>query len=403
MFSRCHRYWGLLVLASCTASLVAQETKHSVDPPTAAELKVLVTQVQAGLVADRVIGAHAITAKAEKDVVALEGNVGTEQERARVSAIAARQAGKLAEFVANRVRVRAVEAKAATKTTADEPESAAPTSLDQEQLTKLKALIDEAMPEYSRRINLTFRLEPIPTIVVEGVLGTYDEKLQLNRLIRDNDRGLAILNNIRVHVKPETPATAAVADAKATVVGTPGKVAITVDKDTPPEDRKLAEKVALALRQDRRLTDVAIVVQADRDVIWLRGSVQGTQQKILAVNKSDAVEGVEYVIDNLSVDPKPTASQTAGGSLEDADIETYVQNYFARRIGLSVLDVQSSEETIVVVIEDDFVDEEDRRYAAKSASELEKEIGRRIEVKLEKSEARSAKDAPPPARRDRSR
>ncbi|MEX2026701.1 MAG: BON domain-containing protein, partial [Pirellulaceae bacterium] len=177
---------------------------------------------------------------------------------------------------------------------------------------------------------------------------------------------------------------------RGTVAAAPGpKVAITVDKDTPPQDRKLAEKVALELRQDKRFRDVAIVVQADYDVIWLRGSVQTNQQKVLAVNKSDAVEGVEYVIDNLSIDPRPQESQQAD-SLEDADVETYVRNYFTRRVGINVINVQVSEESIIVILEDDFVDQEERQIAQKSVSDLEKELGRKIQVELEKVGAKSA-------------
>ena len=366
---------------------LAQEATKSAGAPTATELKSLATQVQAGLVADRVVGAYPIAAKVEKDVVALEGTVGTEQQRDRVSSVAAREAGKLAEFVANRVRVKAVEDKAATKTTADEPQSAAATSLDQEQLEKLRAVIAESMPEYAKRINLDFRLEPIPTIVVEGVLGTYDEKLALNRMIRQNYRGLAILNNVRVHVKPETPATAQADDPEVVVVAPGEKVAITVDKDTPPSDRKLALQVAQELRKDKRMRDVAIVVQADHDVIWLRGSVQSGQQKVLAVVKSDAVEGVEYVIDNLSVDPSPKTEQVA--SLEDADVDRYVRNYFTRRVGINVIDIKVSSDTIVVILEDDFFDPEERQIAQKSVSDLEKELGRKISVSLQKSGVRS--------------
>ncbi|HUE70247.1 MAG TPA: BON domain-containing protein [Pirellulaceae bacterium] len=376
-----------VALGFCAASALSQEANEPAPAPSVAQLKALAAQVQARLIADRVVGAQPITAKTEKDVVALEGTVGTEQQRARISILAAREAGKMAEFVANRVRVKAVEVEAATNTTGDAPQAAAPTGLDQEQLDKLRAVIAEALPQFSKRINLVFRVDPIPTILVEGVLNTYDEKLELNRLIRQNYHGLAILNNVRVHSKPETPATAGVEDAKAVAADPGPKVAITVDKDTPRQDRKLAEQVALTLRQDKRLIDVAIVVQADYDVIWLRGSVQSNQQKVLAVVKSDAVEGVEYVIDNLSVDPSPKGQEAA--SLDDADVEIYVRNYFTRRVGISVIDVKISQETILVILEDDFVDQEERQIAQKSVSDLEKELGRKIQVELQKTGLKS--------------
>jgi osmotically-inducible protein OsmY len=142
------------------------------------------------------------------------------------------------------------------------------------------------------------------------------------------------------------------------------------------------------------MRDVAIVVQADHDVIWLRGSVQSHPQKVLAVNKSDAVQGVEYVIDNLSIDPTPQEAQQPDAqladSLEDADVETYVRNYFTRRVGLGVIDVKASRESIDVIVEDDFVNEEEWRLAQKSFSDLEKELGRKVHIDLQKADAKSA-------------
>jgi osmotically-inducible protein OsmY len=372
---------GVIVLLICT-KVIAQEKGTPAEAPSAAQLKSLAVQVQAGLVADRVLGVLPITPKVEKDVVVLEGTVPTEQERDRISRVAAREAGKLGPLVVNRIRVKAVEVEAATKTTSDEPQSAVPTKLDQDQLAKLREVIAEAMPDLDKRINLVFRLEPIPTIVVEGVLTTYDEKLALNRLIRQNYRGLAILNNVRVHMKPETPATAP-AEESTVVVAPSEKLAITVDKDTPHKDRKLAEKVAQTLRQDKRMVDVAIVVQADHDVIWLRGSVQSEQQRVQAIAKSDAVLDVEYVIDDLKVDPAPSPNREEAG-LDDEDVTAYVRTYFAQRVGVSVVDVKAGPETVIVVVDDSFLGPQERQAAERQASDLEKSLGRQVKLEVQK-------------------
>ena len=385
---------ALLLVVAITAQEVpaAKEKNAQEPPPTRGELESLAVQVEAAVVADRVLSAFAVDAKVDNDVLALEGTVPTEEHRDRLSAVAARQAGKLAPAVVNRVKVQAVEEDAKTKTTSDEPQDAVPTKLDKEQLVKLREVIREVMPNDAERLNLVFRIAPQPLIVVEGVLDTYDQKLELNRLIRKNYRGLSILNNVRVHVKPETPATAApAATASATVVK--GNSAITVDEDTPPQDRKLAEKVAHELRQDKQMVDAAIVVQADYDVIWLRGSVQSGQQRVRAVNKTYGVQGVEYVIDDLTVNPSPDGKAT-DAALADEDVDSYVRNYFVRRVGVSVLDVKVAEDSLVVVLEDDFVDDEERRIAQESVAELEKELGRKIEVEMQKQPAAKTKAAP---------
>ena len=351
-----------------------------------ADLKRLAVQVQSALIADRLTGSQAITAKTDEQTVTLEGTVATEAERNRVSAVAARAAGKMAPLLANKVKVQAVEEAAKANTTGDAPQNAVPTALDKEQLAKLREVIGEAMPQAAKRINLVFRIDPIPVIVVEGALDTYDEKLELNRVIRKNYQGLSILNNVRVSVKPETPATAESAAATTRAPVVQAKSGIVVDESTPPADRQLAEKVALMLRQDKRMVDVAIAVQADQDVVWLRGSVQTNAQKVVAVNKADAVKDVSYVIDDLSVDPSPRGGREAE-ELAEEDVTSYIRGYFMRRVGINVVDVKAGTEGVVVILEDSFLDDQERQVAQQLVGQLEQELGRKITVQLQRQAA----------------
>jgi osmotically-inducible protein OsmY len=355
-----------------------------VKQPAAADaavspLPTLALQVESALVSDRLTGDLSIRVMVEDKVVAIEGNVPTEAIRERVSQVASRAAGKSSALVANRVRVQEVAAKAKERTVADPVESAKPTTLDKEQLERLRALIKKSMPEAADRLHLVFRVDPMPTIVLEGVLETYDQKLAISKLVRENYKGLAILNNIRVHQKPATAVAERTTKVERTRVKTTGDSAITVDEDTSPLDRPLAEKVADALRKEKRIVDAAIVVQADGDVIWLRGSVQSNQQRVLAVNVAGTVPKVDYVIDDLTVNAVP--GQTAE-PLEVAEVATYVKTYFVRRIGVEPVDVKAQGDVIKVVLAGKSLDADERKALAATAAAMEKELGRKIELDL---------------------
>jgi osmotically-inducible protein OsmY len=373
----------------CVAILLAGQAapkaeKDPVKQPAAADaavspLPTLALQVESALVSDRLTGDLSIRVKVEDKVVAIEGNVPTEAIRERVSQVASRAAGKSSALVANRVRVQEVAAKAKERTVADPVESAKPTTLDKEQLERLRALIKKSMPEAADRLHLVFRVDPMPTIVLEGVLETYDQKLAISKLVRENYKGLAILNNVRVHQKPATAVGGRATKVERTRVKTTGDSAITVDEDTSPLDRPLAEKVADALRKEKRIVDAAIVVQADGDVIWLRGSVQSNQQRVLAVNVAGTVPKVDYVIDDLTVNAVP--GQTAE-PLEVAEVATYVKTYFVRRIGVEPVDVKAQGDVIKVVLAGKSLDADERKALAATAAAMEKELGRKIELDL---------------------
>jgi osmotically-inducible protein OsmY len=373
----------------CVAILLAGQAapkaeKDPVKQPAAADaavspLPTLALQVESALVSDRLTGDLSIRVKVEDKVVAIEGNVPTEAIRERVSQVASRAAGKSSALVANRVRVQEVAAKAKERTVADPVESAKPTTLDKEQLERLRALIKKSMPEAADRLHLVFRVDPMPTIVLEGVLETYDQKLAISKLVRENYKGLAILNNVRVHQKPATAVAGRATKVERTRVKTTGDSAITVDEDTSPLDRPLAEKVADALRKEKRIVDAAIVVQADGDVIWLRGSVQSNQQRVLAVNVAGTVPKVDYVIDDLTVNAVP--GQTAE-PLEVAEVATYVKTYFVRRIGVEPVDVKAQGDVIKVVLAGKSLDADERKALAATAAAMEKELGRKIELDL---------------------
>ncbi|HZL91750.1 MAG TPA: BON domain-containing protein [Pirellulaceae bacterium] len=373
----------------CVAILLAGQAapkaeKDPVKQPAAADAAVsplpsLALQVESALVSDRVTGDLPIKVKVEDKVVAVEGTVPTEAARNRVSQVASRATGKNSALVAIRVRVQEDLAKAKEKTVADPVESAKPTALDKAQVERLRALIKKNLPEAAERIHLVFRVDPMPTIVLEGALDTYDQKLAISKLVRENYKGLAILNNVRVHQKPATATGERPAKVGKTRVETTSDSAITVDEDTPPADRPLAEKVADALRKEKRIADAAIVVQADGDVIWLRGSVQSNQQRVLAVNVAGTVPKVDYVIDDLTVNAVPNQAETAE-PLAVGEVATYVRTYLSRRVGVEPVEVKAQGDVIRVVLAEKSLDADERKALAATVKAMEKELGRKIEL-----------------------
>jgi osmotically-inducible protein OsmY len=346
------------------------------------DLAQLARQVEGALIGDRIAGGVPLTVKVLEDsVVAIEGNVPTEVIRDRISRIASRAVGRASAQVVNNVRVQ--EADQTPKSTG--AENAEPTILDDVQLQKLRALVNQKMPEAAKRVHLAFQVKPMPTIVLEGVLQSYDEKLALDRLVRENYKGLTILNNIRTYSKPE-PAAAPPAQPPlaAPVVVVQDNNAIKMDADTLPADRPLALEVVTTLRAQKLIKDAAIVVQVQRDVVWLRGSVQSPQERVLALNKAQSVKGVDYVIDDLTVNVAP--GQVAAGDLEADEGVAYIRNYVQRRLSRSAaIDVSAVENRIEVVVKDNFVDDEERLAVIKAIEELSQEIRKEVVVRVAKN------------------
>lgn len=360
----------------------APADKGAAADAAARALPELALQVESALIADRLTGDLGIRVKADDKGVTLEGTTPTEALRDRVSRVASRAAGKGSALVANRVRVQEVADKAKERTAADPVESAQPTALDKEQLDRLRALIKKSMPDSAGSVHLVFRVDPMPTIVLEGVMTTYDEKLALSKLVRENYKGLSILNNVRVHQKPATAVAERTTKVERTRVAITSDSAITVDEDTPPADRPLAEKVADALRKEKRIADAAIVVQADRGVIWLRGSVQSSQQRVLAVNRAGAVPKVDYVIEDLTVNAVPNQSETRE-PLEAEEVAQYVRTYLGRRvISVELVEVNVEGDVIKIQLEENTLDADELRAMEKAVQSLQKELGRKIELEI---------------------
>ncbi len=371
----------------CAVMLFAQapadpEPVNQVEEAAAkADLQMVARHVEAALIEDHVTGDFPISVKLDESVVALEGVVSTAAVRERLSRVASRAAGKWREHLANRVRITD-EDEDPLKPSA---ENAKPTALDDQQLQQLRDLVQENMPNAFKRIHLAFRVQPMPAIVLEGVMNNYDDKLVLNRLIRDKYRGLMIVNNIRVHVKPEAPPSTSPPPPAHLVVPAPTENnAIKVDEDTSIADRPLADDIVALLRKNTLILDAAIIVQVDQDVVWLRGSVQTPDERILAVNQAYRGKGVDYVIDDLTVNAKP-GKATQRKPLASAEAVTYVRNFIDRRVSPAAkFDIGVVNDHIEVALEDSFIDDQERQVVVEAIEELSQELGQKIVVRLER-------------------
>lgn len=78
----------------------------------------------------------------------------------------------------------------------------------------------------------------------------------------------------------------------------------TADRRTPAErdaDRALADHVHDALRADANLYSAHINVDAKGGVVWLTGFVDSAKQDRAASRDSQAVPGVQRVVDQIEV------------------------------------------------------------------------------------------------------
>lgn len=74
-------------------------------------------------------------------------------------------------------------------------------------------------------------------------------------------------------------------------------------------NQEVAQSVAQELRASSRLSDYKINIKFDNGTCWLRGRVNNREQLYEAIDVARGVQGVERVINELSVEPSAAAAQ----------------------------------------------------------------------------------------------
>ena len=79
------------------------------------------------------------------------------------------------------------------------------------------------------------------------------------------------------------------------------------------EDKQVATEIATILRDSGRMKDYSVGVKYKDGNVWLAGRVSSKEQMAAALEVVSDIEGVNQIVNNLTVGPAP-AAKTAGKS-----------------------------------------------------------------------------------------
>jgi osmotically-inducible protein OsmY len=384
----------------------APEGDSDLQKLTPTVLQNLAKQIEAALIGDVVTGTLGLRVSVDGQMLVINGDAPDEAARKRASEIATNVANDELYRITNRVRIRAP----GDPGTAKKPGvTDTPTAPDLAQVERVDAVLREKLPELSRTIRARFRVEPMPCIVLEGVVDTMEQKLEVSRTVRTEFKALPLLNNITLRIKqPATPAPRPAENVKQPKQLGPQNKAVAIDSDTREEDVPLAGAVGTKIMGDARIWDTVVLVQADGGLIWLKGTVETFPMKVRCVNLAQRTEGVTYVIDDLTVavalrgaKELSVAKQKEGVSTEvlvDDDAVVYFKRYLRESVPApGAYTVESKEGTIRVVLRSGLLTPEELKRVGDSVQKLAADLGVKAVVDVRPGGTGTAPAIPPPA------
>jgi hypothetical protein len=244
-------------------------------------------------------------------------------------------------------------------------------------MKKLRDMIDEQFPDLTENISVSFDTQPMPIIVLEGLIPTYEQKLELSRFVRRAFRDLTVVNNLRVRRVYEGEKSFYVANsngdsAPVRVLEPQRRVrekgsevaAVSVRKS----DAEIATQLGAALRADPIIKNCNIELRVDDGVAWLAGRVESPGQKVRAIRLASVQPGVRYVVNQLDI--RPPSDEPSGITVripEPDDVVVYVERYISTRMPeLGDADVQITDNSLVVAVPDsDWTDAELLQFEAR--------------------------------------
>src|SRR6476659_5960911 len=136
-------------------------------------LQDIARRIETALGGDASTGTLGLRVNVEDQMLVINGDAPDEAARKRASDIATDVANDELYRIANRVRVK----PAGDPGTAKKPGvTDTPTAPDLAQLERVDAILREKLPELARTIRARFRLDPMPCVVLEGVVDTMEQK-----------------------------------------------------------------------------------------------------------------------------------------------------------------------------------------------------------------------------------
>lgn len=367
-------------------------------------LQDLAKRIENGLIDDNVTGSLGLRVTVEDQVLVINGDAPDEAARKRASDVATNVANDELYRITNRVRVKpAGDSGTAKKAGVTDT----PTAPDLAQLERVDAVLRDKLPELARTIRARFRLDPMPCVVLEGIVDTLEQKLEVSRAVRAEVRSLPLLNNITLRIKsPASPARPVATEQKQPRQMGPQNKAVAIDSDTREESIPLAGAVGTKIMGDSRIWDTVVLIQADGGLVWLKGTVESFPMKVRCVNLAQRTEGVTYVIDDLTVavalrgaKELSVAKQREGVSTEvlvDDDAVVYFKRYLRDSVPApGAYTVEAKDGTVRVVLRAGLLSPDDLKRVGDSVQKMAADLGVKAVVDVRPSTG-TAPAVPPP-------
>jgi len=371
---------------------------------TPAVLQDIAKKIETALVDDIVTGTLGLRVTTQDQVLVISGDAPDDAARKRASDIATNIAGDELYRITNQVRIRpAGDAGGARKAGSAD----VPTAPDVAQTERVDTVLRERLPELARTIRVRFKVDPIPCIVLEGVVDTMEQKLEVSRVVRAEVRSLPLLNNITLRIKPNIPTPRPVETTKQPrqVGGTPNK-AVAIDSDTRDDDVPLATEVARKVMGDARIWDTVVLIQADGGLVWLKGTVETFPMKVRCVNHASRA-GATAVIDDLTVAVALRGAKelsvakhkdVATEVVVDDDSVSYFRRYLTESIPVAgAYTVEAKEGVIRVVLKAGLLTPEQLKKVSDSVQRMAADLGVKAVVDVRPAGAAVVAPNPPPA------
>jgi osmotically-inducible protein OsmY len=341
------------------------------------ELRYLAIETTVALQADAQTAEYDFKVQPQDQSLVLTGEVPTEPMRVLAERIAQVACRNYSVEIVNKIRVKTGEDQGI----ASEP--AEPTALDQEQMEKFGQLLAAEFPDLADMITVNFDLQPMPTIVLEGLIPSYEQKLEISTFARRHYRQLPVLNNLQVRRREVGGKTVyAVSPRDLNTVIVDKRSADTVESEVAvraprPTDEVLAETLAAVLKDDPVIHVALIKLRVQDGVVWASGKVAGMGQRNRALRLLEEQPGVRYVVDQLIFTPaNPDASDSKIEVVEQKDATFQVRRALIRRMpALSGSRIEVVDRTVVIT------PATDKPFAQAEINALEARLARLPEMK----------------------
>jgi len=364
-------------------------------------------RIETALVDDTVTGTLGLKVTVDGQVLVINGNAPDESARKRASELATAVAGDELYRVTNRVRIQAPGDVGVTKKVGVRDE---PTAPDLAQTERVDAVLRQKLPELARTIRARFRVEPIPCIVLEGVVDTMEQKLEVSQAVRSEIKSLPLLNNITLRIKPNMPAPKQpAAYTKSPRTNQIQNKAVAIDSDTKEDDVPLAIEIGRRIMGDTRIWDTVVLIQTDGGMAWLKGTVETFPMKARCVNLATRA-GATYVIDDLTVATALRGAQelsvakqnegTTPGAIVDEGSVAYFKRNLAEYVPYpGAVTVLPKEGQIHVVLRGNLLTPEQLKKVSDAAQKMAAELGVKAVIDVQPAAGAVAPGAvaPPPA------